>query len=392
VRSATGSSAVVELVPAMSVRVDGAPATFEDAVDRAAAVFSAGRTPVVAGLGTDVAGVRAAMRLAERVGAAVGHKAGASLSRQIALLAENGLMFATPAEAGRRADLVLLVGDLARRADWLAAVFAQATERPGGVALGACDAAVAGVGGRPVATIAAGPASQRAVLLALKARVAGRPVDEGRLGRAAVRDLDRAAKALAAARYGVVVWDAGDLDALAVEAAAGLVKDLNAATRFVALPFPGEDNAAGAVQVSAWTTGFGLPLGFPGGVATYDPWRFDVERLVASGEADAALWISALSAAVPPWNTAPPTVALVAPGTRFAAPPAVVIEVRAPERTADAVLHDSVAGVLAAVPAPRRKAAADALPTVAEVVDAILARLAGKPGPGGSSATGGAPC
>jgi hypothetical protein len=48
--------------------------------------------------------------------------------------------------------------------------------------------------------------------------------------------------------------------------------------------------------------------------------------------------------------------------------------------------------VLAAVPAPRRKAAADALPTVAEVVDAILARLAGKPGPGGSSATGGAPC
>lgn len=373
----------------MSVRVDGEPATFEDAVERAAAVFSAGRTPVVAGLGTDVAGVRAALRLAERIGAAVGHKAGAGLSRQVALLAENGLMFATPAEAGRRADLVLLVGDLARRADWLAAVFARAAERPGVVALGASDGAAAAIGGPPVATIAAAPASLRAVLLALKARVAGRPVDESRLGRAAVRDLDKAAKALAAARYGVVAWDAGELDDLAVEAAAGLVKDLNAATRFVALPFPGEDNATGAVQVAAWTTGFGLPLGFPGGVATFDPWRFDVERLVASGEADAALWISALCAAAPPWDTPPPTVALVAPGTRFAVPPAVAITVRAPDRTADAVLHDPVAGVLAAVPAPRRKAAADALPTVAAVIEAILARLAGK---GAERGEGGAPC
>jgi formylmethanofuran dehydrogenase subunit B len=377
----------------MSVRVDGEPATLEDAVERAAAVFSAGRTPVVAGLGTDVAGVRAALRLAERIGAAVGHKAGAGLSRQVALIAESGLQFVTPAEAGRRADLVLLIGDLEAHADWLAAVFGRAAEPRSVVTLGASGAAVAAIaGGRTVATVAAGPASLRAVLLALKARVAGRKVDAARLGQAAVRDLDTAAKALAAARYGVVVWDAGELDALAAEAAAGLVKDLNAATRFAAMPFPGEDNAAGAVLAAAWTTGFGLPLGFPGGIATWDPWRFDVERLVASGEADAALWISALSATAPPWVEQPPTVALVAPGTRFAAPPAVAIEVRSPERTADAVLHDAVAGVLAAVPAPRRKAAADALPTVAEVVEAILARLAGKHGPGGSSGTGGAPC
>jgi formylmethanofuran dehydrogenase subunit B len=369
----------------MSARIGGETAGFDDAVERAAAVLSAGRSPVVAGLGTDIAGVRAALKLAAHVGAAVGHRAGPAIQRDIGVLSETGLLFATPTEAGRRADLVLLVGSLAKRADWLAAVFA----RPGGpartvVGLGAAAEAVAAVGadGSVLALDLPG-IGLRETLLALKARVGGRPVDAARLGRAGVRTLDKAAKALAAAKYGVVVWDAADLDGLSVEAAAGLVRDLNAGTRFAAVPFAGDDNAAGAMLACAWTTGFPPPLGFPGGIATHDPWRFDVDRLVTSGEADAALWISALSPAAPPWRQAPPTVAVVAPGTRFTTPPAVTIEVRRPDRTADAVLFDTRTGALAPVAAPRGRSAADALPTVAAVLEAIHHRLAGK---------GGGPC
>jgi len=374
----------------MSVSIDGETATFEDAIGRAAAVLGAARAPVVAGLGTDVAGVRAALRLAERIDAAVGHRAGPAMARDLAVLTGSGLIFATPAEAGRRADMVVLLGDLSDRADWLAAVFGRGGAARKVAALGASPAAVAAIaGGRTAVSVAAPPAGLRDLLLALKARVAGRPVDATRLGRTGLRDLDKLAKALAGARYGAVVWDAAGLDGLAVDAAAGLVRDLNAATRFVAVPHPGDDNAAGAVQACAWTTGFAPPLGFRGGVARHDPWCFDVDRMVAGGEADAALWISALAAAPPPWAAPPPTVALVAAGTRFTVPPAVTIAVRRPDRTGDAVLHDAVAGGLAAVTAPARKAAADALPTVAEVVEAILARLAGRSEP---SMSGGAPC
>lgn len=371
----------------MSVRIDGEAASFEDAIERAAAVLSAGRAPVVAGLGTDIAGVRAALKLAEHLRAAVGHRAGAGLSRDLSVLSETGLMFATPTEAGRRADLVLLLGDLVARAGWLAEVFGRdgAPARTV-VSLGASAKAAAAIGA------AATPLSLdlkdlglRDTLLALKARVGGRPVDETRLGRSGAGALDKAAKALAAATYGVVVWDAAELDGLAVEAAAGLVRDLNAATRYAAVPFPGDDNAAGAVLACAWTTGFPPPLGFPGGIATHDPWRFDVDRMVTSGEADAALWISALAPAAPAWPSSPPTVALVAAGTRFATPPAVVIEVRRPDRTVDAVLHDARTGTLSPVVAPRGKAATDAAPTVAAVIEAIHLRLSGKSGLSGKA-------
>jgi formylmethanofuran dehydrogenase subunit B len=375
----------------MSVRIDGEAASFEEAIERAAAVLSAGRAPVIAGLGTDVAGVRAALKLAEHLRAAIGHRAGPALARDVAVLSETGLMFATPTEAGRRADLVLLLGDLSARAGWLADVFA----RDGGpkrtvVSLGASAKAVAAIGaaGAPLSLDPKG-LGLRDTLLALKARAGGRPVDGTRLGRAGVRDLDKAVKALAAAKYGVVVWDAADLDGLAVEAAAGLVRDLNAGTRYAAVPFPGDDNAAGAVLACAWTTGFPPPLGFPGGIATHDPWRFDVDRMVTSGEADAALWISAMTPTAPAWPQSPPTVALVAAGTRFAMPPAVVIEVRRPDRTTDAVLFDARAGALAPMAAPRGKAAADAAPTVAAVIEAIHHRLSGK---GGLSGQGGASC
>jgi formylmethanofuran dehydrogenase subunit B len=375
----------------MSVRIDGETASFEDAIERAAAVLSAGRAPVVAGLGTDIAGVRAALKLAEHLRAAIGHRAGPALARDIAVLSETGLMFATPTEAGRRADTVLLLGDLAARTGWLAEVFGRdgAPARTV-VSLGASAKAVAAMGsaGARHALDVKG-LGLRDTLLALKARVGGRPVDEKRLGRSGVRDLDKAAKALAAAKYGVVVWDAAGLDGLAVETAASLVRDLNAATRYAAVPFPGDDNAAGAVLASAWTTGFPPPLGFPGGIATHDPWRFDVDRMVASGEADAALWISAMTPAAPAWPQSPPTVALVAAGTRFSTPPAVVIEVRRPDRTPDAVLHDARTGTLAPVAAPRGKAAADSAPTVATVIEAIHHRLSGK---GGLSAEGGASC
>ena len=372
----------------MNARIEGEAASLEEAVERAAAVLSAGRAPVVAGLGADVAGVRAALKLAEHLRAAVGHRSGPALARDIAVLSETGLMFATPIEAGRRADTVLLLGDLAARAGWLGEVFGRdgAPARTV-VSLGASANAVAAIGaaGAPLSVEAKG-VGLRDLLLALKARVGGRPVDAARLDRSGLRALDKAAKALAAAKYGVVAWDAADLDGLAVEAAAGLVRDLNAATRYAAVPFPGDDNAAGAVLACAWTTGFPPPLGFPGGIVTHDPWRFDVDRMVASGEADAALWISAVTPAAPAWPQSPPTVALVAAGTRFATPPAVVIEVRRPDRTTDAVLFDARTGALAPVAAPRGKAAADAAPTVAAVIEAIHHRLSGK---GGLSSKGG---
>ena len=49
-------------------------------------------------------------------------------------------------------------------------------------------------------------------------------------------------------------------------------------------------------------TGFPVRTGFGRGYPEHDTWRFDSTRLVDSGEADAAIWISAYGAEAPPWS------------------------------------------------------------------------------------------
>ena len=116
-----------------------------------------------------------------------------------------------------------------------------------------------------------------ALLAALRARVAGRPVDHSPV---AAKTLDALAADLQAARFGVAVWSATELDALVIEMLCGLVDDLNARTRFSGLAVPPPDNAAGVLQVCGWMTGLPMRTGFGRGRPEHDPWRFDAARLV----------------------------------------------------------------------------------------------------------------
>jgi formylmethanofuran dehydrogenase subunit B len=341
------------------------------AVTRAAALLGASRNAVVAGLGTDIAGAEAAIALARRIGAAFDHAASAAALADLAVMRETGWMVCTPTQARAWADVVLLVGpglamawpDYAARLA-LAAPPPLAPGRPRRVLrlcpgaepspLDACE------------TIGGPPGQLPAMLGLVRATLAGRPVAAPGPGIAAL------AEALREARYGVAVWSAASLDSLAIEMLCGIIDDLNATTRFAGLPLPGAGNVAGVVQAGAWCCGFPPRTGFGRGAPEHDPWRFDAARMVASGEADAVLWISAFAPTPPPWARKLPTVALVAPGTSFAVPPEVAITVGRPGRDHDAVLHDPRLGTLAAHEAIAANAA---LPTVAAVLGHIMAAL-----------------
>src|SRR5258708_438917 len=90
--------------------IDGRAVPLSAAVAEAARIVSACRAPTIAGLGTDVAGARAAILLAERIGASIDHMHSAALLRDLDVMREHGLMLTTPLEARRRADVVFLVG------------------------------------------------------------------------------------------------------------------------------------------------------------------------------------------------------------------------------------------------------------------------------------------
>ena len=362
--------------------IDDEPVTVAAAIAEAARLLGTSRFPVIAGLGTDIAGARAAIRLAERLGGAVDHMHADALLRDLAVTREAGVMLTTPTEARVRADVLLLVGP------GLIAAWPELPERLFGPPTGTELSAGAE---RRVYWLCPGPAERRhdaygvqmqalgrsaaelpALLAALRARVAGRPVAKTGVP---LKAIDGLAAALKAARFGVAVWSATTLEALGIEMLCGLVNDLNAGTRFSGLPLTAGDNGVGVNQACGWMTGFPVRTAFGRGYPEHDPWRFDPNRLVETGEADCALWISAYAARPPSWNRAVPTVALVAADAWPHPPPRVRIAVARPGREHDAVEHSPLTGTLAATQAQSKGQRI----AVAEAIARIAAALTGTP-------------
>jgi len=357
--------------------IDGKPASLEAAAAAAAQLLAQSGQPLIAGLGADIAGARAAIALAERVGGVVEHMHSAALLRDLDCLRETRVMLTTPGEARVRADVLLLVGDALPQA-WpaLNERLLRQPARPRGADVARrivwlapeADATIPAFGGE-IQVVAAGLGMTLAAnLAALRARVKGRPVARAGIP---LPTLEALAAILKGARFGAAVWTAARLGALELEMLNGLVRDLNETTRFSTLPLATPDNGMGVLAACGWMTGFPMRTGFGAGAPVHDPWRFDAERLVASGETDCVLWLSAFRAPAPAWQGAVKFIALSERATQFAEEPNVRIVVGRPGVDHDAVVHSPDAGTLVALTASARSAA----PSVAEVLERTAARL-----------------
>ncbi len=327
--------------------VNGHPASLDEAAEAAAGLLGRSRRAAIAGLDADIAAIEAAIRLARRIDGAVDHRASRATLRDLDVMRTAGWVTTTPLQARARADLVVLVG-AGLEQDWPGLEERLALAGPPSLFP---DRARTVVRLCPGGTNAGGqvfggdPAGLAGLLGQVRAAVGGRSLPPG------AEEARRCAALLAAASYGVIVWSASRIDGLVVEMACGLVDELNAATRFAGLPIPAAGNAAGAAQACAWLTGFPLPVGFEGGVASHDPWRYDATRLVESGEADAVLWLCTGDAPAPAWASHLPVVAICPTGATFATPPGVVFAVGRPGVDHDSVLHDASLGGLVQHPA-----------------------------------------
>jgi formylmethanofuran dehydrogenase subunit B len=367
--------------------INGKPVTLQAACAEAARLLAASRFPLIAGLGTDMAGARAAIALARRLGAAVDHMHSAALLKNLEVMRDAGWMVTTPAEARLRADCLLLVGagltsawlELPQRLSAVAALEEKDASRrvvwlcPGGDAKALAKGANVEVVGRDEVDLPI-------LLAALRARVAGRPIGKTPLPQSAI---DALAGNLQAARFGVAVWSASSgIDALAIEMLCGLVKDLNAKTRFSGLPLPPGDNGAGVLEACGWTIGYPIRTGLRAGAdaqhdaehdAEHDPWRFDAPRLVDSGEADCVLWISAYRPVVPPWTRNVRTIALITPDARLRRPAQVQIAVGRPGVDHDSIEHMTSIGALGSIVAAAPSAAVSVTRAISDIAAALPA-------------------
>ncbi|UMY16920.1 formyltransferase [Methylobacterium organophilum] len=358
----------------MAAWVKGGAVDLDAAIGAAADLIAAARTPVIAGLCADLAAVRAAYRLAETAGASLDSVSGDHLYAELESLSAGGGMTTTAAETIGRADVVLALG----QRPWDGGLLAEiaGTKPVRGRAAGA-ERALLSLGGpqnggtRHVA-YAAGSQGLAVALGHLRAFVKGHLA-----GDEAFSDLG---KRLAAARYGVVVYDAGELGTLGVEMLQGLIRDLNEATRFFALPLADPFQGRAVLQLSAWTTGQAPRVGFGRALPEHDPWRFDSARQIAAGEADAALWLAALPAPRPAWLGSLPAIAVVGEGSPEAGPGTaeIVITVGVPGASTGGALWHERRGVVAFQEAASPAEAVTAADVLARIRASLLSKRPSK--------------
>lgn len=337
----------------MRAWIEGQPVDQHEAVAAAARILREARTPIIGGLAGDVDAVRAAYRLAFHIGASMDCAGSDGLYADLGAVAAQGAMTTTWAEARNRADLLLVVGRKVGANPLLAELVAA-------------PAPLAGVAKRDVVALDAEQGNLPGQLALLRALAAGRLPSSPE-----TTALDAVAGKAKAARFGVAVYDPQELGEPTIGMLQGLVKDLNDKTRFSSLPLGVPAAARLALTVGSWTTGDAPRVGLGRGYPEHDPWRFDARRLVASGEADAALWLCALANA-----EAPPTdLACVAlSGRPDGAQAGIVIEVAVPGEDSSAVCFDERRGTLTAIgtgTSPRNTKAA-------EILDAIQAAIGEK--------------
>jgi formylmethanofuran dehydrogenase subunit B len=348
----------------MPAWIEGRSVSTDDAVAAAGRLLAGARQAIVGGLAADVDAIRAAYRLAFRLGASLDANGSEGLYAELAVLAGSGVMATTRAEARARADLVLAVGTTAARSPMLAAISAGEPSRGDGsrrrrlVVVAEEPAPATNSGSGLHVPLVAG--SLAATLGLIRAVAGKRLAPDGRSP-----GLAEIGAGLPEASFGVAIYDPGELGELAVDMLQGLVKELNAATRFTTLSLAQAGRAA--LQVGAWTTGDGPRTGLARAYPEHDPWRFDAARLIAADEADAGLWIGPLAA--PSWSHRLPAAALISGAAGREA--AIVIDVAKPGEDAPGTLWDEERGALVHRPASRPGSA----PTAAAVLAAIEAAL-----------------
>jgi formylmethanofuran dehydrogenase subunit B len=309
---------------AVAPQVEGKPATLDQAIAHAAGILTAAAQPVFLSAGCDVAAMRVLLELAERAGGVVDHVNSDAALRNLLVLQNTGWVSTTLTEVRNRCDLLVVAGtEIASR---FPRFFERCIDTPESmfdleqreiVFLGAPPPGFKSKHRVSVLNVAAHRLGE--VFAALRCLLARRRLPATEIAGIASTDLSALLERMQSARYGVLTWAAAELNfphaELAVQSACELVQQLNQKSRFAVLPLAGNDGDVTTMQAATWQTGYPLRVSFAGGAPAFDPVHFRAERLLASGEADALLFVNAFDPDRAPPARGTPTILLGRPGT-----------------------------------------------------------------------------
>jgi formylmethanofuran dehydrogenase subunit B len=369
--------------------VEGVPAPLETAAGRAAGLLRAARAPLIYGLSrSSTEGQRAAIALADRLGATIDTTASLCHAPSVVALQEAGESTCTLGEVRNRADLVLFWGSnpLASHPRH----FERYSIDPVGefVPRGRADRFVVVADVEPTASTAAAdlflrvePGQDFEALWTLRGLVREVPPTPGAVTGAPLELLAELARRMKTCRCGIVFFGLGlsmtGLGHRSVEALLRLVTDLNDHTRFYARRMRVQGDVAGADTVLAWQTGYPFSVNLARGYPRFNPGEFSAQGLLERAEVDACLLVGSEGVArFTPAAVAHlrgiPTVVLDYPTAESLVPPTV--------RFTTAVYGVHRGGTvyrMDEVPIPLRPVLPTDYPTDAEVLRLVQQRLGG---------------
>lgn len=363
-------------------RIKGKEATLEQAVSYIADLLRNSKQPLIAGMGTDLNGARAAMALADKSGATIDSYYSPATFRNILVLQDTGYMTTTLTEVRNRVDLLLVVGTdiestfprFFERMVWnKESMFGQEIESREVIYLGKKPSGEASTSpkGKKAQVIACDNADLPEVVSVLRALLKDKPIQAETVGGVTVSALQKLADKLKAAKYSVVTWSAGQLAfshaEMTIQNVCELIKEINATTRSNGLPLGGKEGDTTVNAVASWQSGYPMRTTFNRRFPDYDPFLNDSQRILAEGEADVVIWVSSFNTTVTPPKSSANTLVLGRSGMQFETEPEVFIPVGVPgiDHEGRTFRGDTVVSV------PLRKLRDSGLPSVFEVLSAV---------------------
>ena len=322
--------AAAALAPPM---VGGKACSLEHACKEAGAMLRRARRPLLAGLDTDVAGIRAAVGLAQRCDGILDHMHGDAMSSYAALMREARWFSATMAELRQRADLLLCIGcDFSKAQPLLLQRVMQSGRKKKLLLLASSNippAARANSSATLRADLTPSEVPEAIDMIKLRLQSGSSQRDTGSKY---AKLWGKYAAAMQQAEYvGVICKVTGGVTSRLAQMRAimRLVELLNERNRAAIYSIVDGEGTMTAMQVGLWLTGFPLRVAYDHGVISHDPIRYASASLLRNREVDAMLWVSATANAPPPKHSGLPTIVL----SRADRPPAGKADVYIPVAT-----------------------------------------------------------
>jgi formylmethanofuran dehydrogenase subunit B len=284
--------------------INGNEESLENTVKRAVEILAGARRPLIYGLSsTDCGAISKAIEIAEYTSGVLDNTSSVCHGPTILALQQVGESKASLGEVKNRADLVVFWGSNPTEAHLRHIVRYSVTPKGKYVPGGKKDRKIVVVDVRETRTARMADKFVKVdhnkdfeLLLTLRALIRGEKIILEEVAGVPMSDIEELAETMKTAKFGVVFFGLGLTQSegrhMNIDAAVGLVAELNRKTKFVLTPMRGHYNVAGANSVTTWQTGYPYAVDFSKGYPRYNPGEFTAIDVLAREEADAALIIA----------------------------------------------------------------------------------------------------